>query len=132
TDARALGIELALEAPAVDRRQRVHPDVRVRHAVDEAGERPPIATQPGVAGHEVEVVAPRPRALPARRSERDVGHDGAADGPARPADERAPDGAAAAVGADDDRRPPDAPGRLDAHAAAVAGDVHHALVLAEL
>src|SRR5213595_3818179 len=131
-DACQLSGELGLETCAVDRRERVDADVGVRHAVDHAGERPAIAAEPRRARGEVELVAARGVAVPARLGDGDVAHDGARHGAFAAAHERAAHDAPAPVGADHDGRPVRAAIRLDAHARAVAGEIDDALALAQL
>src|SRR5437667_7358934 len=124
--------ELGLEACAVDRRECVDADVGVRRAVDHAGEGPAIAAEPRRARGEVELVAARGVAVPARLGDGDVAHDGARHGAFAAAHERAAHDAPAPVGADHDGRPVRAAIRLDAHARAVAGEIDDALALAQL
>src|SRR5438094_3821469 len=124
--------ELRLEACAVDRRERVDADVGVWRAVDHAGEGPAIAAEPRRARGEVELVAARGVAVPARLGDGNVAHDGARHGAFAAAHECAAHDAPAPVGADHDGRPVRAAIRLDAHARAVAGEIDDALALAQL
>ena len=129
-DARQLGSQLGLETRAVHRREPVDADVRVRHAVDDAGERPAVAAEACGARREVELVTARGVTVPAGLGERHVGHDGARHHARAVAHERAAHHASASVGTDDDGRPVRAAIRLDAHACAVAREVHDALAWA--
>src|SRR3989442_9878672 len=131
-DARQLGRQLGSEAGAVDRRERVDADVRVRHAVDDAGKGPAVAAEPRRTRSEVELVAACGVPVPARLGERHVAHDGARHRARAVAHERTPHDAPAPVGADDDGRPVRAPIRLDAHAGGVAREVHDALAFPQL
>src|SRR5216110_1583502 len=131
-DACQLSGELGLETCAVDRRERVDADVGVRHAVDHAGERPAIAAEPRRARGEVELVAARGVAVPARIGDRDVAREGARHRARAVAHERAAHDAPAPVGTDDDGRPVGAAIRLDAHARTVAGEIDDAFALAQL
>src|SRR6266404_2404009 len=131
-DARQLGRQLGPEAGAVDRRERVDADVRVRHAVDDAGKGPAVAAKPRRTRGEVELVAARGVTVPARLGERHVAHDGARHRARAVAHERAAHHAPAPVGADDDRRPVGTAIRLDAHAGSVARKAYHALAFPQL
>src|SRR5213593_532342 len=125
-DARELDGELVPQARAIDRREPVDADVRVRHAVDDAGERPAIAAQPRRARGEVELVAPRGVAVPARVGNGHVAHDGARHRARAVAHEPAAYDAPAAVRADHDGCPVGTTVRLDAYARAVARETHDA------
>src|SRR5207247_4996858 len=95
------------------------------------GERPAIAAQPRRARGEVELVAPRGVAVPARVGNGHVAHDGARHRARAVAHEPAAYDAPAAVRADHDGCPVGTTVRLDAYARAVARETHDALAFAQ-
>src|SRR5262249_26454010 len=130
-DGGELARKLALDGNPRGRRQRIHPDVHVRDAVDPAWKRPPVPPDAAEKRTEIEIVSARVMPVPGRARHRNVAHHRTPHAPGLGGDERASHQAPAAVGADDDGGPEGLRLGLDTNAGAVASDAQDPRALAQ-